>query len=70
MIGSPILPWVIAALFAISIAAQLHAGRIRLYMAPEPWQEVIRSNDPGRFWLAIMVEAVAMIGAVAVAIFR
>lgn len=70
MAGPQFFPWVIAALFAISIAAQLHAGRIRLYMAPEPWQEVIKSNDPGPFWLFVVAEAVAMIGAVAVAVFQ
>jgi hypothetical protein len=39
-------------------------------MAPEAWQEVIRSEDPGRFSLFVVAEVVAMMGAIAVAIFQ
>jgi hypothetical protein len=70
MAGPQFFPWVIVGLLAISMAVQLHAGRIRLYMAPEPWQEVVKSNDPSRFWLFVVAEAVAMIAAVAVAVFQ
>jgi len=68
MAGPPIFPWVIGALVALGIAVQLHAGRIRLYMAPKAWQEVSKTEDPGRFWLFVAAETILMIGAVAVAI--
>jgi hypothetical protein len=61
---------VIAALIALGIAVQLNAGRIRLYMAPKAWQEVSKTEDPGRFWLFVAVEIILMVGAVAMAISR
>lgn len=43
-----------AIILTVSIAVYLRAGKIRLYMAPEPWKEVSRADDPGRYWTFIV----------------
>jgi hypothetical protein len=62
--------WVIAVLLAVCIAIQLRVGFIKLYRAPKEWRFIDKNDDPGRYWLFIVAEAIAMIGAICVGIFR
>lgn len=53
--------WSLPALMAVCIALQLSYGRLGLHRAPKEWQNVGRESDPGRFWLFIMAEALAVL---------
>jgi hypothetical protein len=55
----------IAGLFALGIAVQLYTREIRLYRRPKAWRHVIKADDPGRFWLFVVAEMIALVGAVA-----
>jgi hypothetical protein len=65
-----VFPWLIAALFAVGIAIQLRVGFIKLYKAPKEWRFVDRNEDPGRYWLFIVAETIALIGAFCLGIFQ
>ncbi len=52
----PRLAGFIALALVLGLAAQLSAGEIRLYLAPQSWQEVSKGKDPGRFWAFIVAE--------------
>jgi hypothetical protein len=53
--------WALPCLGAVVVAAQLYAGRIRLYRAPREWQRVDKTVDPGRFWLFIVAELLLIV---------
>lgn len=59
----PPLAGLIALGFVLGLAVQLSRGEIRLYLAPESWQEVSKAKDPGRFW-AFVVAEIVVLGAV------
>jgi hypothetical protein len=68
--GPPWFPWAIAGLFALCIGIQVRVGFIKLYRAPKEWRFVDKNDDPGRYWLFISAEVIAMIGAICVGLFQ
>ena len=70
MNGPQWFPWVVAALLAVCIGIQLRVGFIKLYRAPKEWRFVDKDDDPGRYWLFITAEAIVLIGAICLGIFK
>ena len=66
----PRLAGFIALAFVLGLAVQVSTGEIRLYLAPESWQEVSKAKDPGRFWAFIVAEVVVLGAVLTAAIFN
>ena len=66
----PRLAGFIALAFVLGLAVQLSKGEIRLYLAPESWQEVSKAKDPGRFWAFIVAEIVVLGAVLTAAVFN
>jgi len=45
---------------AVCIALQLVTGELGLHRAPKEWLNVARDSEPGRFWLFIVAEVLAV----------
>ena len=45
---------------AVCIALQIVTGELGLHRAPKEWLNVARDGDPGRFWLFIAAEMLAV----------
>jgi hypothetical protein len=52
--------WSLPALMAVCIALQIVTGELGLHRAPKEWLNVARDGDPGRFWLFIAAEMLAV----------
>ena len=52
--------WSLPVIMAASVALQIRCGRLGLLSAPKEWRNVRRESDPGRFWLFIVAETLAV----------